>query len=110
MSLSTGSEVISITSVILSPHCCCRMGERPVYVKDQMGHSSIQIIVDQYGHLIPGGNLSAVDRLDNLVEERALGIKSATPAEPRPVFPGPTSSDRLGTSAVAQQGRGVGAW
>jgi integrase len=39
-------------------------GESPVYVKDQLGHSSIQITVDHYGHLIPGGNKQAVDRLD----------------------------------------------
>ncbi len=30
-------------------------GESPVYVKGQMGHSSIQVTVDLYGHLIPGG-------------------------------------------------------
>ena len=30
-------------------------GESPVYVKDQMGHCSIQVTVDLYGHLIPGG-------------------------------------------------------
>jgi integrase len=39
-------------------------GESPVYVKEQMGHSSIQVTVDLYGHLIPGGNKQAVDRLD----------------------------------------------
>jgi hypothetical protein len=33
-------------------------------VKEQLGHSSIQITVDCYGHLIPGGNKQAVDRLD----------------------------------------------
>jgi integrase len=41
-----------------------QQGESPVYVKEQMGHSSIQITVDLYGHLIPGGNKQAVDRLD----------------------------------------------
>jgi len=30
--------------------------ESLVYVKDQLGHHSIQIIVDTYGHLVPGGN------------------------------------------------------
>jgi integrase len=30
------------------------------YVKDQMGHSSIQITVDTYGHLIPGANINNV--------------------------------------------------
>ena len=37
--------------------------ESPVYVKDQLGHSSIKITVDLYGHLVPGANRGAVDRL-----------------------------------------------
>jgi integrase len=28
-------------------------GKSPAYVKEQMGHSSIQVTVDIYGHLIP---------------------------------------------------------
>lgn len=40
-------------------------GESLVYVKEQLGHSSIRITVDIYGHLIPGGNRAAVDRLDD---------------------------------------------
>ena len=39
-------------------------GASLAYVKEQMGHSSIQITVDTYGHLIPGANVSWVDRLD----------------------------------------------
>lgn len=35
------------------------------YVKEQMGHSSIQITVDTYGHLIPGADIAWVDRLDS---------------------------------------------
>jgi integrase len=42
-----------------------QQGESPVYVKEQLGHSSIDITVDTYGHLIPGGNRAAVDRLDD---------------------------------------------
>ena len=38
--------------------------ESPVYVKEQLGNSSIKISVDTYGHLIPGANKAAVDRLD----------------------------------------------
>lgn len=30
-----------------------------VYVKEQMGHSSIQVTVDIYGHLIPGGDVAS---------------------------------------------------
>jgi integrase len=40
-------------------------GESLAYVKDQLGHSSIQVTVDTYGHLIPGANRAAVDRLDD---------------------------------------------
>jgi integrase len=39
-------------------------GESLVYVKEQLGHHSIKITVDVYGHLIPGTNKAAVDRLD----------------------------------------------
>jgi len=40
-------------------------GESIVYVKDQLGHGSISITVDTYGHLVPGANRQAVDRLDD---------------------------------------------
>jgi len=39
-------------------------GQSPVYVKEQLGHSSIQMTVDIYGHLIPSSNREAVNRLD----------------------------------------------
>ncbi len=42
-----------------------QQGESLAYVKEQLGHYSIQITVDTYGHLVPGGNRQAVDRLDD---------------------------------------------
>ena len=40
--------------------------------QEQMGHSSIQITVDTYGHLIPGADVAWVDRLDsNAAEHRS---------------------------------------
>ena len=33
-----------------------QQGESLAYVRDQMGHASIQITVDTYRHLVPGGN------------------------------------------------------
>ncbi len=36
-----------------------------MYVRDQLGHSTIKVKVDIYGHLVPGGNKEAVDRLDD---------------------------------------------
>jgi hypothetical protein len=47
-----------------------------------MGHSSIAITVDLYGHLIPRGNWQVVDRLDEPTARRWDGIGSATPAQP----------------------------
>jgi integrase len=38
-------------------------GEPIAYVKEQLGHSSIQVTVDLYGHFVPGANRGAVDRL-----------------------------------------------
>src|SRR5262249_9374061 len=40
-------------------------GQSLAYVKEQLGHSSIQVTVDIYGHLVPGGNRQAVDKLDD---------------------------------------------
>ena len=40
-------------------------GENLKYIQEQLGHSSIQITLDTYGHLIPGANRGAVDRLDD---------------------------------------------
>jgi integrase len=41
-----------------------QQGESLAYVQQQLGHSSIQVTVDVYGHLIPGANRAAVDKLD----------------------------------------------
>jgi integrase len=38
-------------------------GESLAYVKEQMGHSSIKVTVDVYGHLVPGANRQAMNRL-----------------------------------------------
>src|SRR3974390_2485650 len=40
-----------------------------------MGHSSIQITVDTYGHLISGANRRAVDRLDDDVPAQRVATR-----------------------------------
>ena len=40
-------------------------GENLAYVRDQLGHSSIKITVDIYGHLEPGKNRGAMAKLDD---------------------------------------------
>ena len=58
-------------------------GASIVYVKEQMGHSSIQVTVDIYGHLIPGANVSFVDRLDDAEQrEKTTPQQNATQAQP----------------------------
>jgi integrase len=66
-----------------------QQGESIVYVKEQLGHASIQITVDTYGHLIPGANRGAVDRLDD-----ASTQPSATQAQPEP-FDASLSADEV---------------
>jgi integrase len=44
-------------------HALIQNGASLAYVKEQMRHSSIQVTVDIYGHLVPGGNIKWIDRL-----------------------------------------------
>ena len=55
-------------------------GESPVYVKEQLGHSSIKMTVDIYGHLIPSSNRGAVNRLDS--------------TQPSATYPQPAQTER----------------
>ncbi|MBI4523938.1 MAG: site-specific integrase [Deltaproteobacteria bacterium] len=58
-----------------------QQGESPAYVKDQLGHFSIQMTVDIYGHLMPGANKQAVDKLDDVPGESPATSGSKTVAE-----------------------------
>ena len=51
-----------------------QQGESLAYIRDQLGHHSIQITVDTYGHLVPGGNRQAVDKLDDVRTDRRQDI------------------------------------
>jgi len=42
-------------------------GENPKYIQSQLGHSSIQITLDRYGHLMPDVHREAAERLDRSV-------------------------------------------
>ncbi len=48
-------------------------GQSLAYVKDQLGHSSIKLTVDVYGHLVPGANREAVNRLPSLRKSTSVG-------------------------------------
>jgi len=72
----------SFASILLSK------GESPVYVKEQMGHSSINITVDIYGKWIPTTNLVGVNRLDSTqpdaTQTQPKKTEKAQPAEIAP--------------------------
>jgi integrase len=53
-------------------------GENLKYIQEQLGHASITITCDTYGHLIPGGNRQAVDRLDTQLIEVPTGSKTGS--------------------------------
>jgi integrase len=42
------------------------------YIRDQLGHHSIKVTVDIYGHLAPQGNKEAVDRLDDATNPQPI--------------------------------------
>jgi len=84
-----------------------QQGESPVYVKEQLGHSSIQITVDCYGHLIPGGNKQAVDRLDTPIAQSVVEKKSATPAQPVRSAEWMHEREGVGDQAVTRRRYGV---
>ena len=43
-------------------------GASLAYVKEQMGHCSVQVTVDIYGDLVPGGDIKWIDRLGSTPE------------------------------------------
>lgn len=55
------------------------------YISEQLGHSSIKLTVDTYGHLVPGANRAAVDKLDDapIRNPGATGNETATAEDGR---------------------------
>jgi integrase len=53
-------------------------GAHPKYIQEQMGHSSIQVTMDTYGHLFPNRNGGMVDSLDSSEGD----TQNATQAQP----------------------------
>jgi integrase len=47
-------------------------GETAAYVRDQMGHSTIHVTFDTYGHLFPGRGKEASDRYEKSMETARL--------------------------------------
>jgi len=61
-------------------HLPIQAGAPLPYVRDQMGHSSIQVTADVYGHLLPGANVACIDKLDAPITPQ-LSATRMQPAE-----------------------------
>ena len=73
-----------------------------MYVKDQMGHHSIKVNVDIYGHLVPGSNRAAVDRLD--VTGRHPGVTASSNLTSDDVMGAPEVRDAIEEGLVELRG------
>ena len=60
-----------------------RRGVPIVYISKQLGHSSIQVTVDLYGHFIPGADRHHVEGLADAIEEAGRQL-AATQPQPDP--------------------------
>jgi integrase len=58
-------------------HTCASLliatGANPLEVAAQLGHKDARLVFQRYGHLYPGAAERAVQRLDDLTEEAAVG-------------------------------------
>jgi integrase len=57
-------------------------GAHPKYIQAQLGHASIQITMDVYGHLLPGSFAKLVNALD---APTGRNPRATTPADPDPL-------------------------
>jgi len=55
-------------------------GAHPKYIEEQMGHSSIQVTIDIYGHLFP--NRGWVEKLDHAAKTTPKEAESANQLQP----------------------------
>lgn len=80
-------------------------GESLAYVRDQLGHSSIEITANTYGHLIPGTNKQAVDALDDVSTQNENGNSETDTPEARQTTSRGDSGNKMET---IQLDRGTG--
>lgn len=63
---------------------CIALGAHPKAIQERLGHSSITVTLDRYGHLFPKLDEALTERLDEL-HQGAVRNAGDRPATPRPV-------------------------
>ncbi|HEX3292728.1 MAG TPA: tyrosine-type recombinase/integrase, partial [Solirubrobacterales bacterium] len=56
-------------------------GENPKAIQTFMGHATIQMTVDRYGHLMPGSRDEARVRMDDFLSRFPTGLPTEAPDE-----------------------------
>lgn len=70
-------------------------GKTAAYVRDQMGHSSIHVTFDTYGHLFPGRGKEASERFEKSMQ---MARKNARADVSNPLAMGVDRTLKPGTS------------
>jgi len=52
-------------------------GAHPKAIMERLGHSSIEVTLDRYGHLLPGLDEFLADKLDGTYRAAARGTRQA---------------------------------
>jgi integrase len=58
-----------------------KQGVHPKIVQERLGHSSIQVTLDTYSHVVPGLQEAAAESFDRLVSSRYNGVCGEEPVE-----------------------------
>jgi len=64
-------------------HSCAalliELGAHPKAIQERLGHSSITVTMDVYGHLFPAINEALTDRLDEIFQAARLNPSAPSP-------------------------------
>jgi integrase len=53
-------------------------GEHPKVIQNRLGHSSIKVTLDTYGHLLDGLDVAAAERLDTVFARTPVEVPSSS--------------------------------
>jgi integrase len=81
-------------------------GAHPKYLQAQMGHSSIRVTLDLYGHLFPDANRGVLDALDALTPHPHPIVETRQTSRPKEKSPFPGTS-RTGATGLEPATSGV---
>jgi site-specific recombinase XerD len=65
---------------------CIALGAHPKAIQERLGHSSITVTLDRYGHLFPKLDEALTDRLDALHSDATAGRASIAFGGVRPLM------------------------